>query len=841
MAEYRRVQLTTLSPGQGPSFPGRASPSSAGEPDSGLKPSSSGDPRPEVDGPDPGTVRLELALFEADESSCPEFNYTQLVDNKLNGTKEKVPLNIFKDEELKETDEVAAISRKLEKIYGGKPKEEKKKEDRIQDLIDIGFGYDDEDSFIDNSEAYDEFVPASLTTIFGGFYVNSGVLHFRQVSDAEGLATDEEPLESPKKHKVNGGQDEPKKKRCREVGAIITNVESSTLSENGSDAEMMVRRKKRKSAGPLSVTSMLKKFQKEKERRKMATTNRKNATTSRKNAAVPGIVPIPLCPADAGGGGSGLTDPLLSLIGSTNDHALIQAANAVDFDIDLDSLLDVTEQTSSPTVAPRPATEAQLFGSKADDLPEPDAGPRDRPPSAEKDARPKPHSEQIQPPPQSGSSTHPCVPLPEGLPPRLEDSIRKLMAVVKTSEGESKLKFFTPEINSVLLDIELQCREQGVQLRSKVYTHLSSFLPCSRETLLKRVKKLFLAHREPPDVDDPMQKLKEAIGRAMPEQIARFNEECRVYEQVKASKATEEEKEGKQKVNVVPEDNPEEKCGRRGGGGPRKSFKWNEEIRRCLCEVLKVRMERYEQKGSPEMEMELHVKTLLENEVQPLWPKGWMQCRVLIRESRKMLNLFTSLPLKPARSERRQPSLGGPLGCSVPGGPPPLKELPQEADDVIIVSSNVSSSGSTALSTRKEAAAASHKAEEEEAAVDAGSSTPAEANRPPVKATPAPTRSLLDLLADQALARDQPHSLSQELLAAAVAKYKRSVRHWSFGSDTKSPPLPPPPPQSSPVGFPLTGLGHGALPQLLQVADFARHMDASHVQIISDDDDVALQ
>lgn len=35
-------------------------------------------------------------------------------------------------------------------LQGDKPKEKK---DRIQDLIDIGFGYDEEDSFIDNSEA----------------------------------------------------------------------------------------------------------------------------------------------------------------------------------------------------------------------------------------------------------------------------------------------------------------------------------------------------------------------------------------------------------------------------------------------------------------------------------------------------------------------------------------------------------------------------------------------------------------------------------------------------------------------------------------------------------------
>ncbi len=126
-------------------------------------------------------------------------------------------------------------------------------------------------------------------------------------------------------------------------------------------------------------------------------------------------------------------------------------------------------------------------------------------------------------------------------------------------------------------------------------------------------------------------------------------------------------------------------------------------------------------------------------------------------------------------------------------------------------------------------------------AVDAGSSTPAESDEPPANATSAPTHSLLNLLADQALAREQPLTVSQELLAAAVAKYRRSVQHWSFGVDTKSPPLPPPPPQSSPVGFPVSGVCQVVLPQLLQVGDFARHVDAAQVQIISDDSDTTIQ
>lgn len=78
----------------------------------------------------------------------------------------------------------------------------------------------------------------------------------------------------------------------------------------------------------------------------------------------------------------------------------------------------------------------------------------------------------------------------------------------------------------------------------------------------------------------------------------------------------------------------------------------------------------------------------------------------------------------------------------------------------------------------------------------------------------APGRSLLDLLANQTLARsqlswdqparDQPLLLPEELLAAAVANYTHSVRSWSFELDAQSPPLPPPPPHSSPAEVPVS-------------------------------------
>ncbi|XP_060910581.1 ubinuclein-1-like isoform X2 [Labrus mixtus] len=810
MAQSRRIQLTTLPCNVDlPSSPVKQAPP--------LK-SPSGVQHEKENRSDTDTVRLVLKLFEPDERSFPEFSFSQLVENKINRTKDEVPLSRFEEAGKREIDEVAAIARKLEEKYGNEPKQKK---DRIQDLIDIGYGYDDEDSFIDNSEAYDEFVPASITTKFGGFYINSGMLQFRQASDTEDLTMGEVTSDTSKKRKLNVDKDKPKKKACREDEEIQNDVDlmTSTLSETGPQDEMK-KKKKKKAAGTLSVTSMLKKFQreKEKERQKMGNVNQRAVF-------IMGAPTIPPCPADAGGGGgSGLTDPLLSLIGSTNDHTLIQAANTVDFDIDLDSLLEVSDDSSSVKAFTQPATETQLYQPKVDNPTQSDAAQSEG--QSHTKTNSQPHSEQILLPSQTSSISAQCVQMPEGLPVGLEDSIQKLMVVAKSSEGESKLKFFTPGINSVLLDIELQCREHGGQLRSKVYTLLSSFLPCSRDTLLKRVKKLLLTHAEPPDVQDPVHKLKEAIGKAMPEQIACFFENCQAYEQVKASKAAEEEKDGKQKVNVGPEDNVEEKSGKRGG--PKKLFKWSEEIRECFYHVLRVKMEGYKKENKGSQEMEEYLKTMLDSEVKPLWPKGWMQSRVLIKESRKILGLSMSLPVKRAKPQKKQqqsickpPSTSD--SCSILRG-----TLPQEPDIVFIVNPNISTS--TSLGGVKKGVSALKNLEaktEEVVAVDAGSSTPTESEGTPVIPTSTPTPSLLDLLADQALAREQPLSVSQELLAAAVAKYKNSGGHWNFQFDTKTPPLPPPPPHPSPV----------VMPQKLQMGDLSRHVDAGEVLIISDDSD----
>ncbi|XP_047222128.1 ubinuclein-1-like isoform X2 [Girardinichthys multiradiatus] len=738
MAESRRVQLTTLSCGVASFSSDTSDPVRQGCPGV-LQDNGTGSGRPSVT----ETMRLVITLFEPDRRRFPEFNYCELIENKQT---EDVPLSQLDLEEKGEHDEAAAIARTLEEKYDDK----RKRKDRIQDLVDIGYGYD-EDSFIDNSEAYDEFVPSFLTTKFGGFYVNSGVLHFRQISDTDtdDFSTEEGIIEPTKKRKFDGEQDKPKKRR----GEMKSNTKLSTVSKTRVND---VKIKKKKAAKMLSVTSMLKRFQreKEKERQNMEKANQMMEATT----ASP-------FPTDAAGGGSGLTDRLLSLIGSTNDHALIQAASTVDFDIDLDSLLEVSEENLSPKSLPQAAAEMQLIkpGSGLQVQQNIQSEAESQPLTAKANVLPKPQSDQLQflaePSPVVRSLS---TSLPEGLPPGLVDSIGDLVMAAKTSEGESKVKFFSSDINSILLDIELQCQEQSSQLRSKVYKHLSSFMPCSKDTLLKRVKKLLITHEEEPTAEDQLQKLKKAIERSMPEQMACFQESCQAYAQAKTSKETEEE-------------NLEEKSVRKGV--PKKVFKWNQEIRNCLDLLLKEKMEKCQKEGKYGQELEEYLKTVLDNEVKPLWPKGWMQSRVLRKESRKLSGLFSSLQLNKAKgfqTEKGHSSVGGASkstdGCSSLQG---TEELKVESSIFVL--------------------------------------SPSTADKPPANPTSAPERSLLDILADQALAREHPLDLSRGYMATAIFK------PWSFGSmDDRSPPLPPPPPNSSPINFPESQV---VLPQLLQVGD----------------------
>uniref|UniRef100_UPI0037E9B3ED ubinuclein-2b isoform X2 n=1 Tax=Semicossyphus pulcher TaxID=241346 RepID=UPI0037E9B3ED len=547
------------------------------------------------------TVRLNLPLAEPNERGSSEFNYGELVHStpvtQVKPAGPTVPKGLAPPldpndplaDDDRERREVEELARKFENKYGGCPK--KKKKDRMQDLIDIGYGYDETDPFIDNSEAYDELVPASLTTKHGGFYINTGTLQFRAASDSEGENTGtadnhfkkmkdgEERVIKKRRKKQDGGIEDkkPRKNKVPKTGVSALNVHRP---------EKKKRKKLMKDS--IHLANMLRRFTREKE--EMRKKNISAAGLPRPNAKVP-IANSALLNAHskaAGGNDCNISDltsdpAVMSLLGSANNDILQDMMGDLDF-----GMLD-SPQPSSPLQGENGSFG---MGHKA-------GGSRVS---------------------QGNVMTPP--PLPSGLPGPLLKRIEDLRAASRLFDEEGRKKFFTLDMNNILLDIELQVQEQPAEVRSAVYCHLEAFVPCNKEALLKRLKKLSLNIQDD-RLRTPLLKLKLAVCSVMPEQIARYNMDC--IAKVAKQQSGEGEKNGS-------EDDDEEKPGKRVMG-PRKKFVWDDKLRALLCNLVRVKLGCYELEGKNSLSLEDYLKAFMETEVKPLWPKGWMQARMLFKES----------------------------------------------------------------------------------------------------------------------------------------------------------------------------------------------------------------
>ncbi|CAK1542749.1 unnamed protein product [Leptosia nina] len=129
------------------------------------------------------TVRLTINLDESNESKYPELNYKELVivaaKKKRVENGKTAGLDPFSDND----DDVERVARKFEQKYGGNSTYGRKGRSKFEEFADIGAGYDENDSFIDNTHGYDEMIPPECDTLYGGFYINSGSLEFKTVPE----------------------------------------------------------------------------------------------------------------------------------------------------------------------------------------------------------------------------------------------------------------------------------------------------------------------------------------------------------------------------------------------------------------------------------------------------------------------------------------------------------------------------------------------------------------------------------------------------------------------------------------------------------------------------------
>uniref|UniRef100_A0A672MVX4 Ubinuclein 1 n=1 Tax=Sinocyclocheilus grahami TaxID=75366 RepID=A0A672MVX4_SINGR len=396
MAAPRRIHLTAISSNAHFPLPTVPNPSDQAV-NQGLPA-----PTPAVGPPPPAhaATRVELKLFESDEQCCPEFSYPDLISAK-----------------------------------GGAGK---RKKDRLQDLVDMGFGYDESDSFIDNSEAYDELVPGCLTTRYGGFYINSGTLQFRPASgEREEYENDfEDSGFKPKKRKLKQRKDKKFGKKKREEDMLAKKDEEEAKKSTPPDKSSA---KKKKNKKLLSIDKMLKKFHKEKLQQLQMFNARERDSHALSDTGLIIQAEVQEPPISA--------DPLLTLIGSASADDLLQAVKAAEQDFDLDGLLGEAQNVCSPSMEDN----GDALVVSVDE---------------------KPHTL-----------------LPDGLPPTLEQHIKELSEAVKKIEGH-KMEILSSELNSVLLDVEVNSKQLIGKVRSRIFSYLASQMSCSKGTLVKRAKKL---------------------------------------------------------------------------------------------------------------------------------------------------------------------------------------------------------------------------------------------------------------------------------------------------------------------------------------------------------------
>ncbi|XP_050672862.1 ubinuclein-1 isoform X2 [Leptidea sinapis] len=154
------------------------------------------------------TIRLTINLDESNESKYPELNYKELViataAKKRTENGKTAGLDPFSDND----DDVERVARKFEQKYGGKSTYGRKGRSKYEEFADIGAGYDENDSFIDNTHGYDEMIPPECDTLYGGFYINSGSLEFKTVPEKQILHSDGEPRRNKRRISSSSSEDE---------------------------------------------------------------------------------------------------------------------------------------------------------------------------------------------------------------------------------------------------------------------------------------------------------------------------------------------------------------------------------------------------------------------------------------------------------------------------------------------------------------------------------------------------------------------------------------------------------------------------------------------------------
>ncbi|XP_001949183.2 yemanuclein [Acyrthosiphon pisum] len=520
------------------------------------------------------TVRVQAELFEPTDNKYPVFNYQKLLIEEKKRRRRDQQSNTFEEND----ESIKQLADHYDQKYGfSGVKKKKKKKTAFYNYSELAAGYDESDSFIDNTEICDEVMPKEVETKHGGYYVNSGSLEFKNVY----LSEDSEEIKSsqPRKHFINTVLEDSEDKLP--TFAVSNNSEKNSLTETKTSEtsdDSSCSDEEKESLKPLCTPS-LPVNGKVKRRQSIDSDSASSIipTKKKKISTVKSLIQekkllIPECKPSC----SKDTQPLSSdeapvaenNVSSINDtiESVIYAACSKPPNVSLSSENDIVKSTQIVINPPI---------------------------SIDK--------------PVSNGVHNPAEELPE--------IIVEIIESIKTEAQkaiQNNLNIFSEKINLDLLSLEYQ-KELITFNAQPVYATLAEHMLCDKEKLVKQVNQLVDFEEE--KITEPIERLKNAIKKILPSVIEQYNLECnKVLDQ--------------RNVNGTSNDGLKSKPGPKR---PRRKFPWNEEFRTLVREIINIRKTTYS-KIKRSHSIDMFIQQFVNNQIKPLWPVGWMKSANIVKE-----------------------------------------------------------------------------------------------------------------------------------------------------------------------------------------------------------------
>ncbi|KAI5733577.1 hypothetical protein M8J76_013481 [Diaphorina citri] len=664
-----------------------------------------------------GSFRINIPIVEEPASKeYSRFNYETLYKSALDKKRLKKDTNGAQNgltngggldlDDEGEDDDLAKLAKKFEQKYGGTQKKD--------NYSQLGAGYDEEDSFIDNTDAYNDELSEDLLPKHGGYYLNRGNLELERIdipeertvnviqssdeeedgesSEAEESGRDEneedEDEDSEGSDETENDQDEIKTEAngvVRERPAVANaknerkpssaaNVKTPSQTDHsilstiesvvGHSTKTEKKKKKRKREreetegegehpGSKHRRQEEERDEEEKKKKKMSTEDSVSSSKHHKHAkkhkdkheerkdkvhdhgkdkvrkstgttvkellnekkmdvtstpptpAVPIAQHVPVWTSPS----SNLNDVIESVVRAAHHEPhTVRTPNSCEFNR---PIIFSEDSVSLPT-------------SEDVDMSE-DVLPIHT--SASESVLINGHQEGSAPTTPNMTPNLPPTDLkiPETLPDSIRDLITALRLVANQVSNLSSRKTFPQDVNDLLIELEARCRTISSANKNAVYAHIGTFLPLSKDTLIKRARKMSV-DKEEEKLEGIIKKLKLKIDAVMPGILLQYSKDC----EVAANKTAAE----KSMENASGDTKPATKQVL-----PRRIFPWDEQLRCYLREIVEIKARCFRIMNCRKDTEEDYIKEYLDTRIKPLWPDGWMKVPVLLREGRSQPNV----------------------------------------------------------------------------------------------------------------------------------------------------------------------------------------------------------